>query len=114
MLRSNQTQPAFPLDLVLRQVHNVRSETSGRVREGLWTAPTNEGRRGKHDGGKRDQAHRTHVDGKAHSFEADPDMPLLYALRDDLGLKNPNSVLRQGAVRRVAPFSWTDSPSARA
>lgn len=29
------------------------------------------------------------VDGKAHSFEADPDMPLLYALRDDLGLNNP-------------------------
>jgi len=29
------------------------------------------------------------VDGKAHSIEADADMPLLYALRDDLGLKNP-------------------------
>ena len=29
------------------------------------------------------------VDGKAHSIEADPDMPLLYALRDDLGLRNP-------------------------
>ena len=29
------------------------------------------------------------VDGKAHTFEADPDMPLLYALRDDLGLNNP-------------------------
>ncbi len=29
------------------------------------------------------------VDGKAHTIEADPDMPLLYALRDDLGLKNP-------------------------
>lgn len=29
------------------------------------------------------------VDGKAHTLEADPDMPLLYALRDDLGLKNP-------------------------
>ena len=30
-----------------------------------------------------------HVDGKPHSVEADADMPLLYALRDDLGLKNP-------------------------
>ena len=30
------------------------------------------------------------VDGKAHSNDADPDMPLLYALRDDLGLRNPN------------------------
>ena len=29
------------------------------------------------------------VDGKAHSIDADPDMPLLYALRDDLGLRNP-------------------------
>jgi aerobic-type carbon monoxide dehydrogenase small subunit (CoxS/CutS family) len=29
------------------------------------------------------------VDGKAHTIDADPDMPLLYALRDDLGLKNP-------------------------
>jgi aerobic-type carbon monoxide dehydrogenase small subunit (CoxS/CutS family) len=29
------------------------------------------------------------VDGKAHTIEADPDMPLLYALRDDLGMKNP-------------------------
>ncbi len=29
------------------------------------------------------------VDGKAHSIEADADMPLLYALRDDLGLNNP-------------------------
>jgi aerobic-type carbon monoxide dehydrogenase small subunit (CoxS/CutS family) len=29
------------------------------------------------------------VDGKSHAIDADPDMPLLYALRDDLGLKNP-------------------------
>ena len=29
------------------------------------------------------------VDGKAHQIDADPDMPLLYALRDDLGLRNP-------------------------
>ena len=31
-----------------------------------------------------------HVNGKAQVIEADdPDMPLLYALRDDLGLSNP-------------------------
>ena len=30
-----------------------------------------------------------HVDGKSHVLDADPAMPLLYALRDDLGLKNP-------------------------
>jgi aerobic-type carbon monoxide dehydrogenase small subunit (CoxS/CutS family) len=29
------------------------------------------------------------VDGRAHSIDADPDMPLLYALRNDLGLRNP-------------------------
>ena len=30
------------------------------------------------------------VDGRAHTIEADADMPLLYALRDDLGLPNPH------------------------
>jgi nicotinate dehydrogenase subunit A len=30
------------------------------------------------------------VDGRAHTVEADADMPLLYALRDDLGLSNPH------------------------
>lgn len=29
------------------------------------------------------------VNGKAHSVEVEPDMPLLYALRDDLGMKEP-------------------------
>ena len=30
-----------------------------------------------------------HVNGNDHVVEADPDMPLLYALRNDLGLNNP-------------------------
>src|SRR5690242_15320134 len=30
------------------------------------------------------------VNGKSHTINADPDMPLLYALRDDLGLNNPH------------------------
>jgi len=30
------------------------------------------------------------VNGQKHSIEADPDMPLLYALRDELGLNNPH------------------------
>ncbi len=30
------------------------------------------------------------VNGKTHQIEADPDMPLLYALRNDLGLNNPH------------------------
>ena len=29
------------------------------------------------------------VNGKNHTIEAEPDMPLLYALRDDLGMSNP-------------------------
>ncbi|MBM3607907.1 MAG: (2Fe-2S)-binding protein [Alphaproteobacteria bacterium] len=29
------------------------------------------------------------VNGRSHTIDADPDMPLLYALRDDLGLNNP-------------------------
>jgi nicotinate dehydrogenase subunit A len=29
------------------------------------------------------------VNGQQHEVEADPDMPLLYALRNDLGLNNP-------------------------
>jgi aerobic-type carbon monoxide dehydrogenase small subunit (CoxS/CutS family) len=29
------------------------------------------------------------VNGKSHTIDAEPDMPLLYALRDDLGLTNP-------------------------
>jgi nicotinate dehydrogenase subunit A len=30
-----------------------------------------------------------HVNGSTHRIEAEPDMPLLYALRDNLGLNNP-------------------------
>jgi aerobic-type carbon monoxide dehydrogenase small subunit (CoxS/CutS family) len=30
------------------------------------------------------------VNGTTHTIEADPDMPLLYALRNDLGLNNPH------------------------
>ncbi|HKA78337.1 MAG TPA: 2Fe-2S iron-sulfur cluster-binding protein, partial [Pseudolabrys sp.] len=30
------------------------------------------------------------VNGKSYTVDADPDMPLLYALRDDLGLNNPH------------------------
>src|ERR1700687_5888721 len=30
------------------------------------------------------------VNGRTHVVDADPDMPLLYALRNDLGLNNPH------------------------
>lgn len=36
-----------------------------------------------------DQTIRLRVDGKAQTVKADPEMPLLYALRDDLGMENP-------------------------
>src|ERR1700754_1062512 len=29
------------------------------------------------------------VNGNTHTVDVDPDMPLLYALRDDVGLRNP-------------------------
>ena len=29
------------------------------------------------------------VNGQSHAVESEPDMPLLYALRDDLGMKEP-------------------------
>ena len=35
------------------------------------------------------QRFELNVNGKAHAIEAEPDMPLLYALRDDLGMKEP-------------------------
>jgi aerobic-type carbon monoxide dehydrogenase small subunit (CoxS/CutS family) len=34
--------------------------------------------------------YRLKVNGTTHTIEADPDMPLLYALRDDLKLDNPH------------------------
>ena len=35
------------------------------------------------------QTFTLHVNGVTHKVEAEPDMPLLYALRDNLGLNNP-------------------------
>ena len=59
------------------------------------------------------------VDGKSHTIEADNDMPLLYALRDDLGLRNPKfgcglaqcgacTVIIDGVAVRscVTPVDW--------
>jgi nicotinate dehydrogenase subunit A len=31
-----------------------------------------------------------HVNGRTHAIDADPEMPLLYALRNELGLNNPH------------------------
>ena len=36
------------------------------------------------------QSFTLHVNGTSHRIDGDPDMPLLYALRDDLGLNNPH------------------------
>jgi nicotinate dehydrogenase subunit A len=36
------------------------------------------------------QKFKLNVNGHDHTVDADPDMPLLYALRDDIGLNNPH------------------------
>jgi nicotinate dehydrogenase subunit A len=51
------------------------------------------------------------VDGKAHTIDADPDMPLLYALRDDLGLKNPR--FGCGLAQCGACTVWVDGQPVR-
>jgi nicotinate dehydrogenase subunit A len=35
------------------------------------------------------ESFKLNVNGQEHGLDADPDMPLLYALRDDLGFNNP-------------------------
>ena len=48
------------------------------------------------------------VNGKSHTINADPDMPLLYALRNDIGL----TILISAAGSRNAvlvPFTWMDN-----
>jgi nicotinate dehydrogenase subunit A len=37
-----------------------------------------------------DEKFTLNVDGRTHTVTADPDTPLLYVLRDDLGLNNPH------------------------
>ena len=36
------------------------------------------------------QTFKLNVNGRDHTVDADPDMPLLYALRDQIGLNNPH------------------------
>jgi nicotinate dehydrogenase subunit A len=57
------------------------------------------------------QRMQLNVDGKAHTIDADPDMPLLYALRDDLGLKNPRFAC--GVAQCGACTVWIDGAPAR-
>jgi nicotinate dehydrogenase subunit A len=64
------------------------------------------------------------VNGRLHTVRAEPDMPLLYALRDDLGLKGPRfgcglgqcgacTVIIDGAATRscITPMSRTQGKS---
>jgi nicotinate dehydrogenase subunit A len=51
------------------------------------------------------------VDGKSHAIDADPDMPLLYALRDDIGLKNPR--FGCGLAQCGACTVWIDGEPVR-
>src|SRR5262249_38135523 len=56
---------------------NVRERSLERRTEAGGFAPMN-------------QKYSINVDGSTHSVTADPDTPLLYVLRDDLGLNNPH------------------------
>ena len=67
------------------------------------------------------------VNGKSHTVDADPDMPLLYALRNDVGLNNPHfgcglaqcgacTVHLDGAADaflRDAAVRWSATPRSR-
>lgn len=66
------------------------------------------------------------VNGKTHTVDADPDMPLLYALRNDIGLNNPKfgcglaqcgacTVILNGAATRscVIPVAAVDGANVR-
>ncbi len=44
---------------------------------------------------------RLKVNGQNHQFDGDPDMPLLWLLRDELNLKGNQVRMRHGAVRRM-------------
>ena len=41
------------------------------------------------------------VNGESRQLDIDPETPLLYALRDDLGLEEPEVRLRYRALRRL-------------
>jgi len=56
-------------------------------------APRNNERQGRSARRERNtmsQRFILNVNGKIHAVDADPDMPLLYALRNDVGLNNPH------------------------
>src|ERR1700719_37800 len=57
---------------------------------GTWPAPIKTAAAHMEDARAMTQKYSLNVNGKAHAIEADPDMPLLYALRNDLGLNNPH------------------------
>ena len=44
---------------------------------------------------------RLTVNGQAYDIDVDPDMPLLWVLRDTLGLMGTKYRLRNGPVRRL-------------
>ena len=53
------------------------------------------------------------VNGKSHTIDADPDMPLLYALRDNLGLNNPHfgcGLAQCGVERRGVGVEVAECP----
>ena len=53
------------------------------------------------------------INGSNRTFDGDPDMPLLWYLRDELGLTG-TSTAAAAASAAPAPCTWTGRPSARA
>jgi len=53
------------------------------------------------------------VDGKSHNVDVDPDMPLLYALRNDVGLNSPHFSSTVRMLLRAAPANPRSDPSPR-
>src|ERR1700719_4358389 len=57
---------------------------------GTWPAPIKTAAAHMEDARAMTQKYSLNVNGKVSTVEADDDMPLLYALRNDLGLNNPH------------------------
>ncbi len=50
------------------------------------------------------------INGKSHKVDADPDMPLLWVLRDLLGNERDEVRLRASRSAALARCTWTASP----
>jgi aerobic-type carbon monoxide dehydrogenase small subunit (CoxS/CutS family) len=66
------------------------ADAAARDATGKWPAPIKTAAAHMEDARAMTQKYSLNVNGKTSTVEADDDMPLLYALRNDLGLNNPH------------------------